>query len=80
MMRRITPVLRELLGLFVDDAAFALTILAWLTAFALLLPQIPLPLSWRGILLFTGLAVILVWHCLRHIPYRAGHAPRGVKP
>ena len=74
MMRRITLVLRELLGLFVDDARFALTVLAWLTAFALLLPQLPLP-AWRGALLFAGLAVILVWHCLRHVTCRARRTP-----
>jgi hypothetical protein len=80
MMRRITLVLRELLGLFVDDARFALTVLAWLTVFALLLPQVPFPLPWRGALLFTGLAVILVWHCLRHIAHWAGDTPRDAKP
>jgi hypothetical protein len=80
MMRRITLVLRELLGLFVDDAPFALTVLAWLTVFALLLPQVPLPLTWRAALLFTGLAVILVWHCLRHVAHWADHAPRDAKP
>lgn len=80
MMRRITLVLRELLGLFVDDAPFALTVLAWLTVIALLPPQVPLPLSWRGALLFIGLAVTLVWHCLRHIRNRAGHAARDAKP
>jgi uncharacterized membrane protein len=74
MMRRIAPILRELLGLFVDDARFALSILAWLTALALLLPQIPLP-TWRGALLFTGLAVILVWHCLRHVARCARRTP-----
>jgi hypothetical protein len=80
MMRRITLVLRELLGLFVDDARFALTILAWLIVFALLLPQVPLPLSWCGALLFTGLAAILVWHCLSHVAQWAGHTPRDAKP
>ena len=69
MMRRIAPILRELLGLFVDDARFALVILTWLATLALLLPQIPLPV-WRGVLLFTGLAVILLWHCLRHVTHR----------
>jgi hypothetical protein len=71
MMRRIAPIL---LGLFVDDARFALAILAWLTALALLLPQIPFP-AWRGAPLFTGLAVILVWHCLRHVTRRAHRTP-----
>ncbi len=66
MMRRISLILRELFGLFVEDAGFALTILVWLTACALLLPRVPLALAWHGVLLFTGLAVILVWHCLRH--------------
>ena len=73
MMRRIAPILRELIGLFVDDARFALAILAWLATLALL-PQIPLP-AWRGALLFTGLAVILVWHCLRHVTRRARSTP-----
>jgi hypothetical protein len=71
MMRRISLILRELFGLFVDDASFALTILVWLTAYAVLLPLVPLPLSWRGVLLFIGLAVILVWHCLRRSVRRA---------
>jgi hypothetical protein len=80
MMRRITPILRELLGLFVDDAPFALTVLAWLTVFALLLVWVPLPLSWSGGLLFIGLAAIFVWHCLRHVAHWADHASRDVKP
>lgn len=79
MIRQLTPVLRELLGLFVDDVSFALTILTWLMVFALLLSRIPLPLPWRGALLFTGLAVILMWHCLRHITHWTDHTPRDVK-
>ena len=75
MMRRISLIPRELFGLFVDDASFALTILVWLTACALLLPRVPLALAWHGVLLFTGLAVILVWHCLRHIARHAARAP-----
>jgi protein-S-isoprenylcysteine O-methyltransferase Ste14 len=80
MMRRIPPVLRELLGLFVDDAHFVLAVLAWLAVFALLLPQVPLPLSWCGILLFAGLAVILVWHCLRQVAHWASRTSRDSKP
>jgi hypothetical protein len=80
MMRRITLVLRELLGLFVDDAPFALTVLAWLTVFALLLLRVPLPHSWSGGLLFIGLAATPVWHCLRHVAHWAGHASRYAKP
>ncbi len=80
MMHRVTPVLRELLGLFVDDAPFALSVLAWLAVFAVLSPKLSLPLAWHGVLLFAGLAVILVGHCLRHMSHRTGHVPRGAKP
>jgi hypothetical protein len=66
-MRWIKPVLCELVGLFVGDARFALTILLWLIAVALLMPQVPVPLFWRGILLFLGLAASLVGFCLRHV-------------
>jgi hypothetical protein len=66
-MRWLGPILREIFGLFVDDGSLALIILSWLTAVALLLPEVPLPLAWRGVALFAGLAITLAWSCLRHI-------------
>lgn len=50
-------ILREILGLFVDDGDLALAILLWIAALALLahfVPAIP-----AAILLFLGLAAIL---------------------
>ena len=66
-MRWLGPIFREILGLFVDDGSLALIILCWLPAVALLLPEVPVPLAWRGAALFTGLAITLAWSCLRHI-------------
>jgi membrane protein implicated in regulation of membrane protease activity len=80
MMHWISLTLRELLGLFVEDTRFVLTILGWLTVFALLLPQVPLPPPWQGALLFTGLAVILLLHCLRRVVRSAGSTPRDTTP
>ena len=80
MMHWISLTLCELLGLFVEDTRFVLTILGWLIGFALLLPQVPLPPPWRGALLFTGLAAILLSHCLRHVVRSAGSTPRDATP
>ena len=80
MMHWISLTLRELLGLFVEDTRFVLTILGWLIGFALLLPQVPLPPPWRGALLFTGLAAILLSHCLRRVVRSAGSALRDATP
>jgi hypothetical protein len=52
----------------------ALIILCWLTAVALLLPQVPVPLAWRGAALFAGLAITLAWSCLRHIARLERHS------
>ena len=65
-MRWLGPIFHEIFGLFVDDGRLALIILGWLSAVALLLPQVPVPLAWRGAALFAGLAITLVWSCLRH--------------
>jgi hypothetical protein len=64
-MRWIRPILAEFLGLFVDDAAFAVAILAWLVVIWLVPPMLQIPAPWRGPLLFFGLAAILVESALR---------------
>jgi hypothetical protein len=53
----------ELLGLFVDDAGFAVAILAWLavTWFA----RSALPPLWSSVILFAGLAAILIESVVR---------------
>ncbi len=50
----------EFIGLFVDDGSLAVAVLAWLAAAWLLLPRLPLPPALPPVLLFAGLAVILI--------------------
>ncbi len=62
-MQKIRTVLREILGLFVDDGSFALAILVWLAIAWWVLPLFPrfgFVHPWRAVVLFTGLALILV--------------------
>ena len=62
-MNRIRMVLRETFGLFVDDGSFAVAILVWLGLAWWVLPLFPrfsFVHPWRAIVLFTGLALILV--------------------
>jgi hypothetical protein len=53
-------ILRELLGLFVDDGSLALLVLLWLAAIWLVGPLLVPSAGLRGLLLFLGLAAILV--------------------
>lgn len=55
----------EIFGLFVDDGSFALTILAWLAVVALVLTRLDISRAWLGVILFGGLAVILVESAIR---------------
>jgi hypothetical protein len=58
-MNALQTILHEILGLFVDDGSFALAILLWLAVVWLLIRPLQLPIP-AGILLFLGLAAILV--------------------
>ena len=65
-MRWLSAVVSEVIGLFVDDAGFALAIAAWLLVFALLVSfTAVVSQAWAGLLLFAGLAAILVLGCLQ---------------
>lgn len=55
----------EFIGLFVDDGSLAIAVLAWLALAWLLLPRLPLPPALPPIILFAGLALILVESSLR---------------
>jgi hypothetical protein len=55
----------EFIGLFVDDVSLALAIAAWLAAIALVAHADLGPATWRGPLLFLGLAAIFVENTLR---------------
>ncbi len=59
-MRWMKSVLQEVWGLFVDDGSFALAILAWVAVTGLVLPRLGVTRGMDGILLFAGLALILV--------------------
>ncbi|MEO6964662.1 MAG: hypothetical protein ABI076_02035, partial [Acidobacteriaceae bacterium] len=58
-------ILREILGLFMDDGSFAFSILVWVSVVVFLLPHFGLALPWRGVILFAGLAMILFWSAVR---------------
>lgn len=64
-MSQLKTVCSEFIGLFVDDGSLAIAVLAWLAAACLLLPRLPLPPAWPPVILFLGLALILVESALR---------------
>lgn len=59
-------VIREIFGLFVDDGSFALLILAWLPVCLFLLPHLGSSPAWTSVILFAGLALILVGSAIRY--------------
>jgi hypothetical protein len=63
-MSWIKTVVTEIWGLFVDDGAFALSILLWL-AIAAALPRLPLPTSAACFILFAGFAGLLIYSARR---------------
>ena len=50
----------ELLGLFVDDGSLAISVLVWLALCWGVLPLLALPPALPPLILFAGLALILV--------------------
>ncbi len=64
-MKGVKVVFAEIVGLFVDDGRLAVAILVWLAVTSLLFPHLSLPPAWTGLILFAGLAVILVESAVR---------------
>ena len=64
-MNWVRSILRELFGLFVDDASFAASILVWLGVAWLVLPRLAVASGWNGVILFAGLALILLESAVR---------------
>jgi hypothetical protein len=56
----IRTILGEFIGLFVDDVAFAVTILVWLLIATLAVPLLNLPNPAPALILMAGLLAILV--------------------
>lgn len=65
-MKWIKTIFREIFGLFVDDAAFALAILIWLGIMRWIASRLNLPATAIAILFFTGLALILIESTARY--------------
>lgn len=59
-MSWLSTIVREVFGLFVDDGAFALAILAWVAAAWFVVPRHALAPDWEGGILFFGLGLILL--------------------
>lgn len=73
-MQWLKSILREAFGLFVDDGWLALACIIWLAVVWRLLPLLPIPPSWRGVILFLGLAAILLASVLHRCSRRARRA------
>ncbi|MDQ6665115.1 MAG: hypothetical protein M3Z23_12055 [Acidobacteriota bacterium] len=59
-MKAITTAIRELWGLFVEDASFTIGILACLALAIFVFPRLVAIAHWRGPLLFGALALMLI--------------------
>ena len=59
-MHWVKAISAQVFGLFVEDGAFALAIALWLGVIWLVLPHLKPPTALGGIILFVGLALILV--------------------
>ena len=64
-MNWVKTIWSELIGLFVDDGALAVAVLGWVALSWAVLPRVAAPAGLRPIILFLGLAVILVESALR---------------
>lgn len=60
-MTWLKTILDEGYGLFVDDGSFAAAILLWIAATRVISWASIVPGEWSGVLLFAGLALILLW-------------------
>lgn len=64
-MRRVRTVLGEVFGLLVDDGRLAAATVAWLLLAWLALPHLGVGGTWAGLILFAGLAAILLESVIR---------------
>ena len=70
-MHWLRMIIRETVGLFVDDGSFAIVIVAWLGVAWVALPHLGASPGWRCGILFGGLGLILFESSLRHARRRA---------
>ncbi|MEO6816435.1 MAG: hypothetical protein ABI177_07020 [Edaphobacter sp.] len=69
-MTWIKTVLREIYGLFVDDGAFALAILIWLSFMRWMASHLQFSPTTLAIILFAGLALILIESTARYARHK----------
>ena len=76
-MRALETIWSEFIGLFVDDAVFAACIVLWLVVAAVALPLLALPSPWPALILFAGLAAILIESATRKARASEAAATKG---
>jgi len=59
-VRAFLAAVRQVWGLFVEDASLTAGILVCVALATFLLPRIGLPPTWRGPILFLGLGIVLL--------------------
>ena len=59
-------VVREVSGLFVEDGSFAAAIVVWLAIVLLGVRRAAWGMRWGGVVLFAGLALVLIENVLRY--------------
>jgi hypothetical protein len=62
----IKSVAREVWGLFVDDGSFAVAIVVWLAVVLLAARRVAWGARFGGVVLFLGLATVLIENVLRY--------------
>jgi len=65
MMRTLQLIIRELVGLFIDDGSLVFAVLGWVALCALGLRHVELAAHWQAAVLFLGLAVVLAENVVR---------------
>jgi hypothetical protein len=63
-MKVLVAMVRECVSLFVDDGSLAATMIVWIVLSGLLFGLLPVN-SWKGPILFIGLALILIENVVR---------------
>ncbi len=69
-MNVLKTAVQEVIGLFIEDGRYAAAIFAWILIAGVGLPRLPIPESWgpemcKAVLLFMGLATLLVDNVVR---------------
>jgi hypothetical protein len=59
-MQALRRIMRELIGLFIDDGSLAVVVVIWIAICAVVLPILVPTASWQGPIMFVGLALILL--------------------